>query len=127
MPPPPALALTPDERLMFVRWIDLGAPIDRGNAAFGWMLDDLKPTLAVSIPRGGVTHSLVHALQFGLADANSGIDLGSLSVTSSLPSGRAAGASCRSAIEVEMVSTPHPLSPRLTSRMRGSFEVRDSG
>jgi hypothetical protein len=34
MPPPPATALSEDEKLMFVRWIDLGAPIDTGNPAF---------------------------------------------------------------------------------------------
>ena len=34
MPPPDRCTpLTEDEKLMFVRWIDLGAPIDTGNPA----------------------------------------------------------------------------------------------
>lgn len=57
--PPPGSGATPlsdEEKLKFVRWIDLGAPIDTGSgsaAALGWLLDDLRPTLTISAPRAG--------------------------------------------------------------------------
>jgi len=93
MPPPPAIALSADERLKFVRWIDLGAPIDHGNPAFGWMLDDLKPTVSVSLPRPGMNPMPVHELRFGLADANSGVNLATLSVKADIAlAGRPANA-----------------------------------
>jgi hypothetical protein len=92
MPPPPALPLSEDERLTFVRWIDLGAPIDTGDEAFGWRLDDLKPTLALRLPRPATNSLAVTEIRIGLADANSGIDLASLSITADVPiNGRPAG------------------------------------
>ncbi|MBX3701186.1 MAG: hypothetical protein KF903_09340 [Dokdonella sp.] len=93
MPPPPALPLSAEEKLTFVRWIDLGAPLDNGNAARGWLLDDLKPTLAVSAPRAGINVAPLTALRIGSGDANSGIAPGSLSITADFAvNGRAAGA-----------------------------------
>jgi hypothetical protein len=93
MPPPPALPLTADERLAFVRWIDLGAPIDTGNVDFGWHLDDLKPTIALASPRAGRHTAVIDRLRVGLADAHSGIEPGSLSIRATVPmAGRAAGA-----------------------------------
>lgn len=80
MPPPPAQPLTAEERLTFVRWIDLGAPIDTGNPTYGYLLDDLKPTLTVSAPRPGINAQAVTHLRFGVADAHSGVDTASLSV-----------------------------------------------
>lgn len=81
MPPPPAMPLTADEKLMFVRWIDLGAPIDTGgDPTYGYQLDDLKPTLTISAPRPGVNAQPVTQLRFAFADANSGIVLNTLSV-----------------------------------------------
>ncbi len=80
MPPPdttPALSI--DERMTFARWIDLGAPIEI-DPTYGWFLDDLRPTVTVSTPRPGL-NGTISALRFGLADANSGLDLSSLSVT----------------------------------------------
>jgi hypothetical protein len=94
MPPPgsPVTPLTADEKLMFVRWIDLGAPIDTGNPAYGWFLDDLKPTLALSLPRAGANPAPLAQFRFGLADADSGIDLASLSVQADfVVNGRQAG------------------------------------
>lgn len=83
MPPPgsPVAPLTADEKLMFVRWIDLGAPIDTGNPDLGWFLDDLKPTVALSMPRPRANVAPLETIRFGLADADSGIDLASLSVS----------------------------------------------
>ena len=92
MPPPPALPLTADERLAFVRWIDLGAPIDSGNPAYGWHLDDLRPTLEISAPRAGVLREPQPTIRVGIADANSGIAAGSLSITADVTvAGRAPG------------------------------------
>lgn len=93
MPPAGSPQLTAEEKLTFARWIDLGSPIDIGNPALGWLLDDLKPTVAVSLPRPGLAGELVDTIRFGLADANSGIDLASLSVTADFPvAGRTPGA-----------------------------------
>lgn len=92
MPPPPATALTEDEKLTIVRWIDLGAPIDSGDPAYGYLLDDLKPTLTVSAPRAGVNAQAIAQLRFAFADANSGIDPQSLQVTADfVVNGRAPG------------------------------------
>ncbi len=92
MPPPPALPLSEDEKLLFVRWIDLGAPIDTGNAAFGWLLDDLRPALTVSMPRPGLNRTHVREIRVGAADANSGLEDGSLSLRADFEvEGRAPG------------------------------------
>jgi hypothetical protein len=99
MPPPGSGAqpLTIDEKMTFARWIDLGCPIDTavtdGSPGFGWFLDDLKPTLHVSVPRPGFNPDPVHLLRVGIADANSGIDLATLSLTADFPlEGRPPGA-----------------------------------
>ncbi|MCG8458069.1 MAG: hypothetical protein MI919_17465, partial [Holophagales bacterium] len=98
--PPPGSGVPPlsaDEKILFARWIDLGAPIDthEGEAddAYGWFLDDLKPTLTVSSPRPGLAAGPIEEIRLGIADANSGIDLPTLSITSDFPvAGRAPGA-----------------------------------
>ncbi len=99
MPPPGSgvPALTEDEKITLARWIDLGCPIDTAEGtsadAYGWFLDDLKPTLTVSSPRPGLAEDPVSVMRFGLADANSGIDPASLSVTTDFAvAGRIAGA-----------------------------------
>jgi hypothetical protein len=85
--PPPGSAVPPlseDERRTIARWIDLGAPIDlseeHGAPGYGWFLDDLRPTLAVSLPRAGANPDGVDRLRVGVADAGTGIEPGSLSV-----------------------------------------------
>ena len=82
MPPPgsPVEPLTADERLLFVRWIDLGAPIDTGDPRYGWFMDDLKPTVEVSVPRPRANAAPLAEIRFGLADGDSGVDLATLSV-----------------------------------------------
>ncbi len=84
MPPPPALPLSGDEQILFARWIDLGAPIDVGNPDFGWTMDDLRPALTLSTPRPGALAQPVTRIRYAMADANSGIDVASISVTSDL-------------------------------------------
>ncbi len=99
MPPPGSgvPALSEDEKITIARWIDMGCPIDTAEGtpsdAYGWFLDDQRPTLTLSVPRAGLATSPVTALRFGMADANSGIDSASLSLSADfMVAGRAAGA-----------------------------------
>jgi hypothetical protein len=93
MPPPDAVksgkvhALSAEDKLTLVRWIDLGCPIDltfdQANPAkpgFGWMLDDQRPTLAVSLPKAGANPPLERVV-IGMHDYGTGLDAPSLSVT----------------------------------------------
>ncbi len=98
MPPPGSgvAPLTHDEKLTFVRWIDLGCPLDRNGSSdsggFGWFLDDLRPTLTVSRPRPGSQAGPLRLIRIGAADANSGVDWATLSVVANFAvDGRAAG------------------------------------
>ena len=84
--PPPSSGAPPlsnDEKLMFSRWIDLGAPVDSMNPNlrdFGWFNDEQKPVLTLAEPpmRGGTAFSRI---RFGAFDNYSGLDRSSLSVT----------------------------------------------
>ena len=89
------VALSMAEKMAFARWIDLGAPIDlsviRGNPGLGWFLDDLKPTLTISSPRINYNPNPVDYIRLGVADAYTGIDLNTLSITANFSvNGRAA-------------------------------------
>jgi hypothetical protein len=107
MPPISHPQLTASEKLTIVRWIDLGCPLDQG--AYGWFLDDLKPTLTVSLPRPGVNTAPVTSIRVGVADANSGIAAGTLSIRASFAvGGTAAGGE---------------LAPSATDAGGGIFEV----
>lgn len=93
MPPPKAVAqgkvepLSDADRRALVRWIDLGCPIDldhdparpdrRGR---GWMLDDDRPTLALTLPREENPKPLKRIL-VGAFDYETGLDPGSLTIT----------------------------------------------
>lgn len=92
MPPPQILTsgkvapLSDEDRRTIVRWIDLGCPIDhdfdpkrperRGN---GWMLDDQRPTLALTYPQAGVNPPLTRIL-VGMFDYGTGLDPDSFQV-----------------------------------------------
>jgi hypothetical protein len=65
-----ASMLTPAEQRLITTWIDVGAPIDLGG---GYWQDEIRPTLALTISNG--------QLIVGAADAYSGLDAASLSVT----------------------------------------------
>ncbi len=77
-------SLTTAEKMLFARWIDLGAPIDlsviRNSPGMGWFLDDLRPTLTISLPRPNFNPQPVNLIRLGLADAYTGIDINSLSI-----------------------------------------------
>ena len=85
MPPVGSGKLTNDEKFTFVRWIDLGCPIDTSKGTeregYGWFLDETKPTLTVTYPTAGKQQIVLSRLLVGITDAYSGIDLSSLSVT----------------------------------------------
>jgi len=134
MPPPggPVPALTTDQKLMFVRWIDLGCPIETGQgsaADYGWMLDDHRPTVTVSSPRAGHHPGAVDRLQFGLSDAYTGVDMATLSVVADFPvSGRPANtqlADLASSIGdgIYEIDFGGPMSPNGSAHIR--VEVKD--
>jgi hypothetical protein len=90
MPPPDAEEppLTEDEKMLFARWVDLGCPINRnepGRKTLGWFLDDLRPTLTVSMPRSGVNSQPLTHIRIGAFDYYSGLDMNSLSVKANFP------------------------------------------
>jgi hypothetical protein len=93
MPPPAAVKegkvqpLTDEDRLTLVRWIDLGCPIDLtydpakpAERGTGWLLDDQRPTLTLTLPRAGANEPPTR-LVVGMFDYDSGLDLESFSVT----------------------------------------------
>jgi hypothetical protein len=93
MPPPDAVAsgktrpLTDEDRLTITRWIDLGCPIDLDydtsnphERGLGWMLDDTRPTLSVTLPKSGKNDRLDRLL-IGMHDYYSGLDASSFRVT----------------------------------------------
>ena len=97
MPPPGSKVppLTEDEKMLFARWVDLGAPINSnepGEKDYGWFLDDLRPTLTLSNPRSGVNVQPVGMIRIGAYDYYSGLDVRSFSVKANFPvNGKAAG------------------------------------
>ncbi len=97
MPPPGSgyPPLSEDEKILFARWIDLGAPIsypDGVRAQIGWFADDLRPTLDLSLPRRGHHEEPVTTIRLGAFDYYSGLDRTTLSVTANFPvNGRAPG------------------------------------
>jgi len=93
MPPPEAVAgtfkgpdgkaikvppVTDEDRRTIVRWIDLGCPIDL-DPRYGWMCDDQRPTLTVSLPKAG-SHDPLTRIVVGMTDAYTGLDLSTFDV-----------------------------------------------
>src|SRR5262249_58637025 len=86
MPPPEAVKagkvkpLSDEDRLTIVRWIDLGCPIDFDSdpkapqkTGQGWLCDDQRPTLALTLPVAGKNAELSRIL-VGMHDYGTGID-----------------------------------------------------
>jgi hypothetical protein len=78
--------LTDADRRTFVRWIDLGCPIDfdfdpahPDHRGLGWMLDDNRPILTLTSPQPGANGPVTRIL-IGMHDYDSGLDSGSLEV-----------------------------------------------
>jgi hypothetical protein len=76
--------LTEDEKMAFVRWIDLGCPINSGqngpSADYGWFLDDVRPTMTISSPRQNRSTRPLTEIRVGVADAYKGVRSGTLSI-----------------------------------------------
>jgi hypothetical protein len=99
MPPPEAVAgtyetpdgrkiqvpgLSDEERMTFVRWIDLGCPIDlSGEPGKGWALDDQRPTLTLTAPPAGDSGPLTRIL-VGMHDYGTGLDMKTFHVSADL-------------------------------------------
>jgi hypothetical protein len=88
-PPPDGKVpgLSDEEKRTFVRWIDLGCPIDLDYdsakpqaAAYGWMLDDNRPTLTLTYPAPNASGKLDRIL-VGMTDYYSGLDMKSFTVS----------------------------------------------
>ena len=72
--------LSDEDRRTLIRWIDLGAPVDKTfdpkkptERGSGWMFDDQRPTLALTYPRAGVNELLPRVL-VGMADYGTGLN-----------------------------------------------------
>ena len=103
MPPPDAVKegkvapLSDEDRRTILRWIDLGCPIDLDDpkkpqaTGNGWLLDDQRPTLALTYPKAGANEPLSRIL-IGAFDYGTGLDADSFSVVADFPlDGVAAG------------------------------------
>ncbi|WP_020408140.1 hypothetical protein [Hahella ganghwensis] len=81
---PPGHPLTADEKLAFVRWIDLGCPIDTASNTdkdgYGWFLDETRPALTVTYPAPGVSTEPLTRILVGVSDAYTGVDHSSLEI-----------------------------------------------
>ncbi len=84
MPPPSSgITLTDDEKLKFVRWIDLGAPVDSLAAnlrPYGWFNDEEVPVLTLTDPPAYDAPANLIRIKFGAFDNYSGLDRTTLSV-----------------------------------------------
>jgi hypothetical protein len=88
--PPPGgkvPALSDEEKRTIVRWIDLGCPIDLDYdsakpqaAGYGWMMDDNRPILTVTLPQMG-KNDKVERILVGMHDYYSGLDMKTFEVT----------------------------------------------
>jgi hypothetical protein len=84
MCPPPGSKgppLSHEDKLTFIRWIDLGCPIDLDfdpanpdTRGYGWMLDDNRPTLTLTYPKPNGNPALTRIL-IGMHDYYSGLNL----------------------------------------------------
>lgn len=130
MPPPGSGVppLTEDEKMLFARWVDLGAPINSpepGRTDYGWFLDDLRPTLTLSLPRAGVTTDPLTMIRFGTHDYYSGLNLQTLSVKADFEvNGHPAGTELASEfVQTEDHVWTLPLETPLTNLPQGQISV----
>jgi hypothetical protein len=96
MPPPSSgITLTDEEKMKFVRWIDLGAPVDSLETnlrPYGWFNDEEVPVLTLADPPAYDAPANISRIMFGAFDNYSGLDRSTLSVKASFAvNGRAAG------------------------------------
>jgi len=89
MPPPEAVKagkvkpLTEEDRRTIFRWIDLGCPIDlastAGDKGSGWLDDEIRPKLTVSLP-GVAEKKALSRILVGMHDVYTGLDMESFEV-----------------------------------------------
>jgi hypothetical protein len=79
-------ALSDEDKLTVVRWIDLGCPIDLdydpvqpNSRSRGWLADDSRPTLTMTTPVAAANPKLTRIL-IGMHDIESGLDIKSFQV-----------------------------------------------
>ncbi len=97
MPPPDAVkegkvkALSDEDKRTIVRWIDLGCPIDLDydpkqpdRIGYGWMLDDNRPILSMTLPAPGRNAELSRIL-IGMHDYGSGLNPDTFFVSADFP------------------------------------------
>src|SRR5262249_22602947 len=109
-------ALTDEDKLTLVRWIDLGCPLEFGygpehpeKCGYGWACDDQRPTLALTYPKAGENAQFTRIL-IGVADAYTGIDPQSLSVTADF--------------ELDGVAASQNLASKFTDKGEGVWELK---
>lgn len=78
--------LTWDEKLTLARWVDLGAPI-QFDTTWGWLEDDLRPTLWVSPTLEQAQTGAVNKVTVGAYDLESGLAPHTLKVLFNVPIG----------------------------------------
>jgi hypothetical protein len=87
MPPLGTPPLNIDQKMTFIRWIDLGCPIDTSTgtklAGFGWFLDETRPALTMTFPKAGRNEEALSRILVGMADAYTGINRDSLKISAS--------------------------------------------
>jgi hypothetical protein len=76
-------ALSDQDKLTLVRWIDLGCPIDLSEeqAGGGWMLDEGRPVLTLTHPVAETLAGPLDRILIGMFDTSTGLDLDTFSVT----------------------------------------------
>ena len=97
MPPPDAVkegkvkALSDEDKRTLVRWIDLGCPIDLDydskqpdRVGYGWMLDDNRPILGMTLPAPGKNTELSR-IRIGMHDYGSGLNPDTFVVRADFP------------------------------------------
>jgi hypothetical protein len=108
--------LTAEDRLTIIRWIDLGCPIDLdfdpmhpGVRGFGWMCDDNRPIVAVTLPPPG-QRDVLDCILIGLHDYYSGLDMGTFEV--------------KTDFAIDGVTAGQNLAPRFVAKSPGVWELR---
>ncbi len=134
MPPREAVAeghvepLSDEDRRTLARWIDLGCPIDLDydpaapqERGWGWMLDDNRPVVALTLPPRG-TVGILDRMLIGMDDYSTGLDLATFTVTANFDvDGNPAGSNLA---ELFLPSAPGVWEYRLESPIASLSEGR---
>ncbi|AWB68315.1 hypothetical protein C2869_18720 [Saccharobesus litoralis] len=124
--------LTMDEKMTFARWIDLGCAINTASyndrLGMGWYADDVKPTLTMASPRAG-ENGRVSKIQLGMADAYTGININTFSVTADIEiDGQPAGTELSGLFSENDGVYTYNLTQAMPSGLQGTItaEVKDN-